>query len=150
MPTSEKRIVVYRDLGTEIFVSRLSGSVTTEDIEQWKGLLTAELERVPRDGRFKLLSNLQGYEPASLDAHKAFRSILPEILMHYGFRPAFLDLFGVTDAVVQATRGVVCTAIAHVHHDAEKMNGYQQDLGRPNEQFFTDADAAEAWLREQA
>lgn len=150
MQTAEPIIEVRWEEATGILLSRLSGSVGAEEVRRWQAMLAAELARIPDGGRFKLLSNLHSYEPASLDAHKEFRNVIPETLMQYGFRPAFLDLFGVKDVEIRATHGVICTALAHVHHDAEKMNGYRQDLGRQNEQFFTEVARAEAWLREQA
>jgi hypothetical protein len=150
MQTAEAIIEVRWDTVTGILLSHLSGLIGVEEVRRWQAMLAVELAGIPDVGRFKLLSNLQGYEPASLDAHKEFRNVIPETLMQYGFRPAFLDLFGVKDVEIRATRGVICAAVAHVHHDAEKMNGYRQDLGRPNEQFFTDVSQAEVWLREQA
>jgi hypothetical protein len=40
-----------------------------------------------------------------------------------------------------------CVAVAHVHHECEKMALYNQNLGRATERFFFHLSDAEEWLR---
>lgn len=126
--------------------TRLHGVVTVAEVRQWQAGLTQVLARLPDGIAFKTLVNLSGYEPGDLDAHKAMRSIVPLTLAAHGFRTALLDLFDPVDLPVQATRGVTCVAVAHVHHDAGKMDEYERRLGRANERFFVDARRALDWL----
>jgi len=129
-----------------MLTTRLTGTVTTDDVQRWKESLVRDAASVPDGGTFRLLLDLRGYEPANTDAHKAMRVVIPLFLADYGFRTALLDLFPGTELPLRNLRGITCTAFANVHHDPTKMSEYERKLARANERFFTDVDEARAWL----
>lgn len=130
-----------------VLETRLSGKVTVEDVERWKAGLAAEIRRIPDGARFRLLSDLRGFEPVDLDAHRAMREVVPRLLAAHGLRPAVTDLFDdEPELPITTTRGVRCGAYANVHHDAEKMQSYERRVGGPVQRFFVDRAEAEAWL----
>ncbi|HEX2046874.1 MAG TPA: hypothetical protein VHF27_03860 [Acidimicrobiales bacterium] len=131
-----------------LLVTELRGPVDVEAVEAWRAELQGEVDRLPEGTRFRLLLDLTGYEPASLDAHKAMRTVVPSLLVAHGLRPAFLDLFPeAPEPELRAERDVVCVAFANVHHDEEKMGRYEERIATANQRFFTSRAAAEAWLR---
>lgn len=135
------------DASTGILRTELSGTVTTEDVAIWRDGLYRELTRIADNSQFRLLSSLHGYEPANLAAHKAMRTIVPEILATHGMRPAYLDLWEDQPEVeISHERGIKCIAFANVHHDPEKMGRYEQLIAKPSQHFFTDPQAAYTWL----
>jgi hypothetical protein len=121
-------------------MARLSGNVDENDIARWVELLDRALASVPDGTEIVLLSNLHGYEPASLDAHKAMRVVIPTRLAAHGFRT------GLVEVTVNPTPRIVISKVAHVHHDATKMTGYEANVGREHERFFSDPAYANAWL----
>jgi hypothetical protein len=84
-----------------------------------------------------------------MPAHQEMRSVVPLALAAQGFRTSLLDLYEGTEIRITQTHDVVCRAIAHVHHDAEKMRVYDERFGRPNERYFADEGLALAWLLER-
>jgi len=134
------------DAARRLLVTRLQGTVGTDDVRRWIDGLHRELDRIADDTRFNIIVDLHGYEPGDLGAHKEMRTVVPLTLTRYGFRTAFFDLFDPVDVPLERTRGITCVAAAHVHHDADKMDEYNHRIGRPNERFFTDYRAAEAWI----
>ena len=80
------------DATTGILRTELSGNVTSADVAVWRDELHRELARIPDHSQFRLLSSVYGYEPVDLAAHKAMRTVVPEILATHGLRPAYLDL----------------------------------------------------------
>ncbi len=96
---------------------------------------------------FTMIVDLRGYEVRDIAAHKEMRTVIPLTLADYGFRTALLDLFDPVDLPLRPARGSICIAVAHVHHDADKMTLYDDRLGRENERFFTDYATADAWLQ---
>lgn len=129
-----------------MLTSRLGGGVSIGDVRRWKASLERELARIPDGARFRLVDDLSGYEIADLEAHKERRVVMPLTLAAYGFRTALLDLFDPVELPITTTRGIACVAVAHVHHDAEKMRQYNERIARENERFFTDAASAEVWI----
>lgn len=130
-----------------LLVTRLQGTVQMSEVQQWAAALQRALAHLADNTSFKLLVDLHGYEPQQMSAHKAMRTVIPMTLARYGFRTALLDLFEGADLPLELTRGIRCTAVAHVHHETEKMTAYDHRLGRSNEHFFTAYQQAEAWLR---
>jgi hypothetical protein len=131
-----------------VLISRLSGIVRMVDVERWKADLGVAVGAI-RDGKtFGLLSDLSGYEPADLEAHKAMRTVIPLLLAEHGFRTGLVALVGAEEPAVTTTRGITCVAVAHVHHDAGKMALYEEQVGGATERFFTDSAAALVWVRE--
>jgi hypothetical protein len=135
------------DAGRCVLETRLPGPVTLEDVSAWKDGLAHEVSCVPDGTRFKLLVDLRGFDPGSVEVHKAMREVVPRLLAAHGMRPAFIDLFDDRPEVaVTTTRGIECTAFANVHHDAAKMQNYESRIAKPNQRFFTSRSEAEAWL----
>jgi hypothetical protein len=138
------------DPATHTLRSALGGTATVADVDRWRQGLERALAEVPDNSTFKLLFDLRGYEPADLEAHRAMRGVVPELLAGHGLRPAVLDLFDDRpDVPLSTARGVEVTAFANVHHDAAKMDEYERRIARPNQRFFADREAAERWLAEQ-
>lgn len=133
-----------------ILQTELKGPVTREHVELWKMNLYAELDRIP-DGRpFRLLLDLEGYEPVDMEAHKAMRLVIPNVLQSHGMRPAFADLFDDPGELnITLLRNRRCFAFANVHHDEYKMDQYETKIGRSDQRFFTDPDKARQWLIQQ-
>lgn len=138
------------DAGRRLLETRLTGAVDHADVRAWQDGLARELARVPDGASFKLLNDLRGFDPVTIDVHKAMREVVPRLLAAHGMRPAFVDLFdSPPEVTVTTTRGITCTAFANVHHDEDKMQSYERRIGRPDQRFFTDRAAAEAWLDAQ-
>ena len=135
------------DATTGILHTELSGNVTSADVIRWRDGLYRELARINEKSQFRLLSSLYGYEPVDIAAHKAMRTIVPEILASHGLRPAYLDLWeDQPEVAISTERGIRCVAFANVHHDPEKMGRYEEKIAKPNQRFFTDLQQARAWL----
>ncbi len=135
------------DAAASLVVARLAGTVSVEDVRRWKGSVERALARIEAGSRFRLIVDLRGYEFAEVAAHKEMRTFVPLTLALYGFRTALLDLFEPLDLALERTRGIICFAAAHVHHDPDKIAHYAQRLARPCERFFTDRGEAEVWIR---
>lgn len=127
-------------------VTRLRGAMTIDMVRLWREGLAHALEGLTDDTRFKLIVDLRDYEPGDMAAHKEMRVVIPLMLAEHGFRTALFDLFEPVDVPARMTRGIVCVAVAHVHHDAGKMEEYNTRLGRERERFFTDYPAAVSWI----
>src|SRR5688572_1578292 len=98
----------------------LKGLVSVDDVDEWKASLRATVAEVPAGATFKLLFDLHGYEPATMDAHKAMRAVVPLLLAETGMRPAVVDLFDDEPHVdVASAPPVRCVAFANVHHDPD-------------------------------
>lgn len=128
-----------------LVTSRMSGTVTVADVERWIAALDATLARIPDGADIALLSNLHGYEPAELAAHKRMRDVLPVRLARMGVRSGLVGLVGAEIAVVLAPR-ITCSKVAHVHHDAAKMATYEALVGSSTERFFSEVTPACGWL----
>lgn len=75
------------------------------------------------------------------------RTVVPDVLIAHGLRPAFLDLFPeVPEPVIRTDRGVLCVAFANVHHDETKMARYEERIASANQRFFTSRADAEEWI----
>jgi hypothetical protein len=132
---------------TRILRTELTGTVDAGAVRAWQDGLHGAVAGIPDGTAVKLLLDLRGYEPADLDAHKAMRDVVPELLLSHGMRPAFLDLFDDPPTVqVTTARGISIAAFANVHHDAEKMGEYERRIAKPDQRFFTEREAAEHWL----
>lgn len=134
------------DAQHRLLITRLTGDVSVEDVARWQAGLYQTLDQIEENSRFLLLSDLTDYAPHDMAAHKAMRTVVPLLLAAYGMRPALLDLFPEAEIAVTLTRGIRCCAHAHVHHNADKMAGYERTLARPNQRFFDDVASARRWL----
>jgi hypothetical protein len=141
-------ITVQWDGSGRLLVARLSGTITDADVLRWAEEIQAALAQIPDGATFKLLSDLFGYEPAGLEAHKAMRGVVPGALAAHGFRTGLIDMVGAPEPAITTTRGVRCVAVAHVHHDANKMALYDERVGRAAERFFSSREAARAWVEQ--
>lgn len=128
-----------------LVTSRLSGTATVADVERWIAALDGTLARIPDGTQLVLLSDLHGYEPAELAAHKRMRDVLPSRLARMGVRTQLADVVGAELAVSPAPR-ITCGKLAHVHHDAAKMAAFEAQVGSRTERFFGDVAPARAWL----
>jgi hypothetical protein len=113
---------------------------------RWEASLQQALAQIEENGSFTLLVDLTGYELQDMAAHKAMRVVIPQLLAAYGLRVALLDLFPEAEVTLTCTRGIVCRAVANVHHDLDKMAEYERTLGRAHERFLTNTEDARAWL----
>jgi hypothetical protein len=135
------------DVSTGVLTTELKGTVTVEHVRQWIEGLHRELGRIPNGHTFKHLCDLHGYEPADIDAHKAMRLVVPQVLASHGLRPAYIDLFDEKPEMeITVERGIMCTGFANVHHEESKMNNYETKIAKPNQRFFTSRRTAEDWL----
>lgn len=121
-----------------LLVTELGGPVSAATVEGWRRGLWSEVDRMPDGTWFRLLLDLTGYEPASLDAHKQMRTVVPELLVAHGMRPAFVDLSPeAPEPVLRCDRDVVCVAFANVHHDPTKMARYEEQIATPEQPFLS-------------
>lgn len=136
------------DESAGVLRTTLSGDASVTDVGEWERGLRQVLSTLPPGTRFKLLYDLRGFRPGDLSAHRAMREVVPGVLAAHGMRPAVADLFDPPPAVtVSHTPAAVCVGFANVHHDQVKMNDYERRVGRPDQRFFSDFEAAAGWLR---
>jgi len=68
------------------------------------------------------------------------------MLAKHSFTVGYFKMFDVENTIPPDPSLATCIAVAHVHHDGNKMDRYNETLGRDVEQFFTDASDAHQWL----
>ena len=135
--------------GENIIVTRLTGDVTTEEIEHWERSLSSALSQVEDNGVFKILVDLYGFKAINFEAHKRFRSIVPLTLAQYGWKVGYTDLFQEEARQIHYsyTRGIRCIRAAHIHQDETKIGLYERSYSRADERYFTNREEAENWLK---
>jgi hypothetical protein len=138
------------DAAQKLLVTRLQGDITVEVVRRWQASLQSVLNQIEANSQFKMIVDLYGYELKDIAAHKEMRTVIPLTLANYGFRTALLDLFEPLELPLQQTRGIICQAVAHIHHDAYKMAEYERRLGWENERFFTEYEQAAVWIQKIA
>jgi hypothetical protein len=133
----------------QLIITQISGDVTIQDVLHWEQTLYTALDQVPDSAVFKIFVNLYGFNAASLDVHKYFRSIIPLTLACYGWKVGYVAMFPeeAEKMVITRSRNIQCIAAAHCHQDATKMEKYESLYSSHTEHFFTDAAVAEAWIR---
>jgi len=137
------------DAEASLLTTRVRRGLSVDDVAEYGSALSSAIAAIPDGTRFTWLSDATGYEAfANRVAHEAYRVILPRTLAEHGFRTSLLDLYD-AELPVTCDRGVACAAIAHVHHDVEKMLIFDQRFGRDDERYFSDANAARRWLPER-
>ncbi|CAD5249063.1 MULTISPECIES: hypothetical protein [unclassified Imperialibacter] len=135
----------------QLLVTRLSGDATIADIEKWKTSLYTALDAISQGTKFKILVDLFGFTAINVEAHKRFREIVPRTLAQYGWRVGYLEMFEEASELRLGLKGGIrCTAAAHVHQDATKIEKYQSLYGTGREQFFTDPLQAREWIAQLA
>jgi hypothetical protein len=143
-----KKIIATEYLpGQDLVITRLTGLLNFEDIQNWKLSLEEALIQVPDNSSFRILVNQHGFKAENFEVHKVYRNIMPLFLASYGYRIGYLDMFPEATVELKNTRGIKCIAIAIVHHDESKMKDYQQKFSSEKEQYFTAPDQAEYWIR---
>lgn len=132
----------------KLIVTHISGEVDIVDIEAWEHSLLSALNQVDDNDQFKIFVNLHGFKAVDLEAHKRFRSIVPQTLAKYGWKVGYVHLFEEEAKHIQYrnSRGICCIAAAHAHQDETKIEQYELRFGRSHEHFFTDPSAAQKWI----
>jgi hypothetical protein len=138
------------DSTEQILRTRISGVLHQEQVEAWKQSLEQMSRQIPKHLNFTMLIDIQGYEVSEQDkaVHQQQRVVIPTFLARHGFEVGFFRLFEVQNTIPPNPNRARCVAVAHVHHDCNKMALYNQNLGRSSERFFCQISEAEAWLRE--
>lgn len=135
------------DADTGILTTRLVGTVSVDDVQAWIDGLHGAVDALRPGTTFALLLDLHGYESATLDAHRRMRTVIPQLLANHGLRPAYIDLFDERPHLdIEAAPRVRCIGFANVHHNADRMDSYQQRAGNAEQRFFSDRDLARTWL----
>ncbi len=120
--------------------------LSAAEVAAWRDALYGAAAAVPPGVTFRTLADIRGYEVAEQEraVHAAMREVLPAFLAAHGFAVGFWGLYGATPP--PAGPGARCRAVAHVHHDRDKMDRYNELLATDVERFFDDRAAAAAWL----
>jgi hypothetical protein len=130
----------------DLLVTTLSGKIDSNDVDTWHFTLKNAAAKIPDESSFKILVNLYGFEAETTAVHKKYRTIMPLFLADYGYRIGYLDMFPEAAIQLGTTRGIRCVAMANVHHNADKMNDYQNRFSSEHEQYFTDQEGALRWI----
>jgi hypothetical protein len=139
--------VIWDEVQT-LLITRIRSPMGVADVAAYRSALDHELSGVAHSTTFIWLSSAVGYDAmADRAAHMELRSVVPLTLAAYGFRTSLLDMHEGAEIPITQTRGIVCRALAHVHHDTAKMEALNEKLGRPGERYFSDEDSAQAWLK---
>ena len=146
METITKKIESKYSAETGLFETSLSGLISTEDVQEWQNSINAVLAQIPDHSNFKALINIHGYEPQDVEAHKAFRTVIPLTMAKYSFRVGYIDMFEEADLPLSGIRDIACIAFANVHQDEVKMKKYQDNYAKSNELYTTDIKEAYKWL----
>lgn len=133
------------DAADGILVTRLSGRPTPEQVRQWEAELRATADATGA-ARLRVLVDLVGYEAGDVPwaVHREQREVVPRLLRALGHPARFLGAASGARAPAAPTRVV---AVAHVHHDRDKMALYEAALASANERYFSDRGEARRWLR---
>lgn len=128
--------------------TRLSGPADLKHVETWRDGLYRAAAMIPEGTRFKMLIDLRGYEVDEIDqeVHKIQRMVLPTFLVEHNHRIAYFKLYPEADEPAVEKRSASCIAVAHVHHDCNKMDLYNTRLSEPGERFFCAIEQAEEWI----
>lgn len=131
-----------------LIITRLTGPVTVSDVIEWEQELQDVFQTLPKGTQFKMFVNLHGLSPSSVDAHKAYRNVIPLLLSRYGWRIGYLDLFEEANALkITTTNECQCYAAVHCHQDGYKIQEYEKRFGKENEHFYEDPVLSESWIR---
>jgi hypothetical protein len=124
-----------------ILATRLSGLPTREDVVRWEAGLRAALAD-SGTASLRILVDLHGYDAVEVpwDVHRRQREVVPRLLRALGHLPGVGSRSG-------ADRPPRVLAVAHVHHDRDRMALYEATLASASERYFSDHAQALAWLR---
>jgi hypothetical protein len=130
---------------SKILKTKLKGLIKMEDAIRWQ----KELDEVSLliDRPFKFLFDNYGYEPASLDVHKAWREFAPKLLGRHGLIQSLLPeeaKIKVKNERIESKP--ICFGMALVHHDEFKMKNIEQSYGNTNQRYGSDNVLALNWI----
>ena len=130
-----------------LLTTRVTGVLTKSDVQSWRDLLHMTGRRIASDTDFRMMIDIRGYEVSEQDreVHMRMREVTPLFLAGHGFTVGFFRLYDEKPPSPEASLAR-CIAVAHVHHDAAKMERYNELLSTPVERFFVDAEEADRWL----
>ncbi len=131
-----------------LLVTQISGILEKADIEKWEEKFLSTLESLEANTQFKLFVNLHGFTAANLEAHKRFRTVIPQTLANYGWKVGYVNLFEeeAKKMSITTTRGINCIGVAHSHQDQTKMDLYESRFSTEQEHYFVDPTAARDWI----
>lgn len=134
------------DSNGQTLMTQVSGVMTLPEVTAWRESLYQLARDLPPSAEFRTLIDLFGYDVAEQDreAHTALRETTPIFLAVHGFAVGFWRLYELDAPVAEASAR--CRAVAHVHHECDKMDRYNELLATPVERFFCDREAATVWL----
>jgi hypothetical protein len=129
-----------------ILATRLHGRPTARQVVQWEAGLRAALAAAGT-APLRLLVDLRGYEAGevSWEIHRRQREVVPRVLSELGHRGS-PGLAGPAAGAAGATPARV-RAVAHGHHDRDKMALHEAALSSASERYFSDPVEALEWLR---
>src|SRR5688500_17443448 len=108
-----------------LLITRLQGDVTLYDVQRWVALLASARSHIAHHSCFQLDEEFSVSHPFNRHTHKLIRTVMPLVLAHYVYHTALFYLFDSVDVPFSINDGRRCIAVAHVHHDAVKMNEYE-------------------------
>lgn len=134
------------DSATGLLLVRMTGVPDERDVVRWEAAVQEALAGIPADTRIRVLVDLRGYEVADVPwaVHRRQREVVPRFLLKLGHRAGYLTILDAPPAPDPSPGRVV--AVAHVHHDRDKMDLYQMALSRRNERYFTAPAEALEWM----
>jgi hypothetical protein len=134
------------DSADNLLVTEVNGALTMDEVRAWRRQLDLLTSRMDQASSFAALVDLSGYEAFDQErqVHQAMREVMPHYLARHGFVVGFWGLYAASPPFQEA--GPACRAVAHVHHDRDKMDRYNELLRTSTEQFFRDRSAAATWL----
>jgi len=130
-----------------LIITEIKGALSLADVEEWENSLISTLNQLPNNTAFKIFVDMFGFAPKDVEVHKRFREVIPLTLAKYGWKVGYLNMFEEANNLkLDRERGIHCVKAAHAHQDAYKIEEYDRRFGNQNEHFFTNPDAALAWL----
>lgn len=131
-----------------VLLVRLAGRLTLEQVHEWESGLLQMSRHIPVSQPIKVLIDLRGYEVSeqAIEVHKVQRLIMPALLAKHAFTVGYFKMFDAENTIPADPALARCIAVAHVHHDENKMARYNENIGSVMEKFFTDTNAAHQWL----
>lgn len=128
-----------------ILTTKLKGSISLDDVKDWKQELLATIQIVDRP--FKFLFDNYNFNAASMDVHRAYRDFVPRLLARHGLIVSLLtDEDKLIIAEEHDAKLPTCKAMALVHHYQYKMQKLDDEYKKGNQRYFYNCSAAENWI----
>ena len=119
-----------------LVITELAGHLDSQHIDAWKHSLIGVLGQLEPGTKFKILVDLHGFKAKDFEAHKKFRTVIPQTLAEYGWYVGYLRMFPEATLTIRSSQNIYCVAAAHVHQDETKIRNYAQNYSMRNERFF--------------